>query len=140
MNNTWIEGRQKISFPSTWHCIKLDQHRYYKRISGRGIQCVDFLAVDPTWGLFLVEIKDYTQNANIPSIETHHNTLLTKKAGSIKLIHTVNAALRRQWYYRIIFLRLKWYRYCPAEWKTWHLAEEFIHENKVVVFGDFSAA
>lgn len=137
MNFTWTEGQQQVIFPSGWQCIKLDNHRYYKRISGKGIKCVDFLAVDPNWGLYLIELKDYPKEAQIPSIDSNHNTLLAKKAGSIKLIQTVNAALKRQWYYRVIYLKLKIYRLCPAEWHTWHLAEQCIEDNRFLVLGDF---
>lgn len=138
MRQTWIEGQQYVQFPSSWQCIKLDEHRYYKRISGRGIKCVDYLAIDPNWGLYLIELKDYPQKAKVPFKEEHQTTLLAKKAGSIKLIKTVNAALRRQWYYRLIFLRLKIYRICPDEWQVWYMAEKCIDERRLVVVGDFA--
>lgn len=140
MIHTWTEGQQQVTFPSGWQCIKLDDHRYYKRISGKGIKCVDFLAIDPNWGLYLIELKNYPKLAKIPSVKSSHSTLLNKKAGSIKLIRTVNAAFKRQWYYRVVFLKLKIYRLCPAEWHIWHLAEQYIDQNRLVVLGDFCHA
>lgn len=137
MSFFWIEGQQEVCFPNDWQCIKLDEHRYYKRISGQGIKCVDFLALHPSWGLYLIELKNYPKNTSLPTEEKHQSTLLIKKEGSIKLIKTVNAALRRQWFYRIFFLKLKILRFCPDEWLTWYQAEQFIKVNKVLVLGDF---
>jgi len=138
MPQQWIEGRQQVSFPYNWWVIKLDGHRYYKHISGMGIKCVDYLAIDPEWGLYLLELKDYPSKATIPSTDQHEHMLQLKLKGSLKLIKTVNAALRRQWYYRLIFLRLGIYRWCPQEWQTWKLAQDFVIEKKYLIIGDFA--
>lgn len=136
----WVEGHQLISFPNEWMIIKLDGHKYYKRISGLGVKAVDFIALDPDWGLYLIELKDYPTTATIPNYEAHGEMLNSKLKGSIRVIRTVNAALRRQWYYRLIFLRLGIHRWCPNEWRIWKLAEECIENERFVIIGDFSCA
>lgn len=134
---SWIEGQQSVGFPSSWYGIKLDEHRYYKRISGHGIKCVDYLIIDPDWGLYLIELKDYPKGVKVPLPKQHHTTLLAKREGSIKLIKAVNKAFRRQWYFRMVFLKLKLYSLCPSEWLIWHHAEECLIENRITVIGDF---
>jgi len=139
MYSEWIEGQQRISFPQTWQIIKLDEHKYYKRISGLGVKAVDFLAIDPDWGLYLIELKDYPAPAHIPTPEAQDKMLAEKLNGSIKLIKTANAALRRQWYYRYIFIKLKIYRWCPIEWQIWQKAEQYLKEGRYAIIGDFAS-
>ena len=55
----WKEGRQEIRFPKTWQVIKVDDHPFYRQVSGQGLKSVDFLALDPDWGLYFIELKDY---------------------------------------------------------------------------------
>lgn len=138
MSCKWIEGNQHITFPDEWKVIKLDGHRYYKRISGLGIKAVDFIAIDPDWGLFFIELKDYPALADVPTHSSQHRMLQSKLQGSIKLIKTVNKALGRQWYYRLIFLRLRIYKLCPYEWQIWKEAEECIAHDRYIIIGDFS--
>ena len=138
MYNSFIENKQIIQFGEDWGIIKLDEHRYYKRISGMGVKCVDFMALHADWGLFLIEIKDYTiyDDSELPSKEMLQNILASKKSGSIRLIKIVNQALQRKWYYRWIFQRLKWYKYCPREWIVWDNALTCVLENRITMIAE----
>lgn len=134
--NIQREGNQSIAFPSSWGVIKLDGHKYYRRISGLGIKAVDYIAVDAEWGLYLIELKDYSRhNTHLDPIALNLQ-LAQKKEGSIKVIKVINEALKRQLYYRIIFIRCKWYRLCPDEWLILYHAQKMIAQNKVYMLAD----
>lgn len=94
------------------------------------------MILDPTWGLYLVELKDYALRDTPVDSAALSTILEAKRNDSIQIIRVINKALRRQWYYRWIFLRLRWYHLCPSEWRTWHNAYICIEEGRVLFIGD----
>lgn len=129
------EARQFVRFPDNWRVIRLDQHRYYQRISGKGLKAVDFIAVDDDMGLILIELKDYHTD-QVPQEDVLEHTANRKLQDSIKVIRIVYQALYRQWYFRWIFLKWKWYRLCPEEWLVWRDAMSCIEEGNYLLLMD----
>lgn len=134
---SYTEGNQLISFPESWQILRLDQHRYYIRISGKGLKAVDFIAIDEQFGLVLIEIKDYS-TAALPKEPDLKQIAEQKRTDSIKVIQIIYQALYRQWFFRWIFLRFGWHRLCPEEWKIWAKAKECIDSGKHLFLMDIS--
>lgn len=129
MTNIFTESGQKINFPSDWWVVKLDEHRYYQRLSGQGLKAVDFLALHEDYGLILIELKNY-RGATIPSGLTE--TMEEKCTDTARIISVINRYLMRKLFYRIFFLRLKWYRVCDREWTFWAQAQECLDKDRVL--------
>ncbi|MEI6785935.1 MAG: hypothetical protein WCQ21_34040 [Verrucomicrobiota bacterium] len=69
------EGNLACDFPATWHATKYDDWAFYRNQFSnccndgqspiralRGTQAVDFLAVDTSQTLWLIELKDYRRH------------------------------------------------------------------------------
>lgn len=129
MTKIFTESDQTVSFPSDWWVIKLDEHRYYRRLSGQGLKAVDFLALHDDFGLMLIELKNY-HGRPVPA--DLGLTMEEKSADTARLIHIVNRYLQRKLYYRIFFSWLKWYRICDREWIFWYKAQQQIEKGNTV--------
>lgn len=122
----WEEGSQKILFPSTWQVVKVDQHPYYRQVSGQGLKSVDFLALDPEWGLYFIELKDYRHQLSVEEKADLQEVFEEKLEDSKLLIRSVYAMLHKKWYYKIC-LRYEWlYRLVPKRSKFWIEAYAYV--------------
>ena len=129
MANIYIESEQTIIFDDSWKVIAIDKHKYYRRLSGRNMKCVDFIAISNDWGLVMIELKNYHGKTPPKNL----SIIAKKKCRDTEtLIRVVNKYLSRQWYYRIFFKKLKWRRICNKEWALWSDALEYIDNGKVL--------
>lgn len=120
-------------FNEEWSVIKLDEHRYYKRLSGRGISGVDFLAVHPVYGLALIEMKDYTHGEfSIP--EDIDLIMISKKEDTIRLIRIIIKYYQRQFYFRLLTF-VGWDYLYPKEWIIWLNAKKHVDRDNLFFIG-----
>lgn len=127
----FIEREVEVIFGKEWTVIKLDEHKYYKRLSGLGLSGVDFMAVHATFGLALIEMKNYTKG--ISSISEELDLIMSsKKRDTIQLIKIVNKYYQKQLYFRILRL-IGWEYLYPDSWIIWLKAKEHL-DNKNFFF------
>ena len=115
----WEEGSQEIQFPSTWQVVKVDDHPFYRQVSGQGLKSVDFLALDPDWGLYFIELKDYRHRLSPEEKVDLEGVFEEKWEDSKLLIRSVYAMLYKKWYYRICLRYECLYRLVPKRSKFW---------------------
>ena len=129
----FIEREVEAIFNEEWTVIKLDEHRYYKRLSGLGISGVDFLAVHTVFGLALIELKNYT-DGKLSIHEDIDLIMIGKKNNTIRLIKIINKYYQRQIYFR--FSRwIGWDYLYPEEWNIWLKAKEHLDRENVFFLG-----
>ena len=130
---TFNERGVEATFDEDWTVIKLDEHRYYRRISGRGISGVDFIAVHQEFGLALIELKNYEKGSmSIP--ENIDDKMIDKKNDTIRLVHIIHKYYRRQAYFRILTW-IGWEYLYPSEWKIWIQAKRHIDSKNYFFLG-----
>lgn len=129
----FIEREVKAIFDEEWSVIKLDEHRYYKRLSGLGISGVDFLAVHPVFGLALIEMKNYTEGkASIPN--DIDQRMIGKKNNTIRLINIIYKYYQRQIYFRLLIF-IGWEYLYPQEWLIWLRAKKHLDKDNIFFLG-----
>ena len=129
----FTERDVNVLFDVDWRVIKLDEHRYYKRLSGQGIRGVDFMSVHPIFGLVLIELKSYTNGENsIP--EGLDGVMLEKQKDTLRLIRIINSYYQRQFYFRLL-KKMNWNYLYPDEWKIWIQADEHIKNGNFFFLG-----
>lgn len=133
INQIFVEREVKAIFDEEWKVIKLDNHRYYKRISGLGVKGVDFIAVHQTFGLALIEMKNYKGGEKTIPYDLD-DKMIKKKKGTIKLINTIHKYYQRQIYFRILtFIGLKFLY--PIEWHIWLDAKKHLDRSNIFFLG-----
>ena len=129
----FIEREVKAIFDEEWTVIKLDEHRYYKRLSGLGISGVDFMAVHPIFGLALIEMKNYTKGkTSIPN--DLDQIMIGKKNNTIRLINIICKYYQRQHYFRILRF-IGWEYLYPKDWLIWLSAKKHVDKENVFFLG-----
>jgi hypothetical protein len=129
----FIEREVKVIFDEGWSVIKLDEHRYYKRLSGLGFSGVDFLAVHPDFGLALIELKNYTEGkASKPN--DLDQKMIAKKNDAVRLINIIYKYFQRQLYFRIL-IYIGWEYLYPQEWLIWLRAKKHLDRDNVFFLG-----
>ena len=132
----WKEGRQEIRFPKTWQVIKVDDHPFYRQVSGQGLKSVDFLALDPDWGLYFIELKDYRHRLSPEEKVDLEGVFEEKLEDSKRLIRSIYAMLYKKWYYRLC-LRYQWlYPLVPNRSKVWIEAYACIKSGRILYLVD----
>ena len=132
-NKIFVERGVEVMFDHEWTVIKLDEHRYYKRVSGHGISGVDFMAVHQDLGLVLIEMKNYIKGYDsIPG--DIDEKMMEKRKDTLRLIKIVNTYFRRQWYFRFLTWMDVSYFY-PREWYIWMLAEKHVENENYLFIG-----
>lgn len=129
----FVEREVEAIFDKDWLVIKLDEHRYYKRLSGKGVRAVDFLAVHSEFGLVMIEMKNYLKGkTSIPSdIDL---VMLNKKKDTLRLISIINMYFKRQWYFRLItFIGIE--RLYPKDWLIWIYAKKHMDRGNYFFLG-----
>ena len=125
--HVFIEGGIEVTFDEEWTVVKLDQHRYYKSVSGQGVSGVDFMAVHPIFGLVLIEMKNYTNGqGSIP--KDLDIVMIKKKLDTIRLINIINAYYQRQKYFQLLTY-IGWEYLYPKEWKIWLQAKSHLDKG-----------
>lgn len=115
--NQFVERGLNVHFTDDWQVVKLDEHRYYKTLSGRGFKGVDFLAFHKQEGLYLIELKNYSDtNSDIP--ENLIDVMVEKQEDTLLLLTIINKYYCRQWSYRLIHF-LGWRKLYKVEWLLW---------------------
>lgn len=134
MRRHFNEGGLVFEFTDNYYVIKLDESRYYRHLSGRGLKCVDFLVVEPKEGLFLIECKDYTQYGGTAIPSNLEVVFEQKTKDSKQFVRVVYKYLRRKLYFRIIeFLGL--HQLMEDEWLAFKWAAKAIEQNQVFFIG-----
>lgn len=129
----FIERGIEVVFDQDWTVIKLDEHRYYKRISGHGISGVDFLAIHPEFGLALIEMKNYLKGkGSIP--ENIDSKMIAKKEDTIRLINVVYKYYQRQLYFKILIF-IGWEYLYPKDWRVWLSAKKHVDNGNYSFLG-----
>ena len=122
-----------MHFDKEWRVVKLDEHRFYSRLSGRGFKGVDFVALHGIYGVALIEFKNYSDSpADVP-----HDldiTMIEKQQDSIRLISIIDKYYRRKWYIRLA-LRFGWKWMVPKESKFWLALNEKIQQGNYFFIG-----
>jgi len=131
--NTFQESQQTVQFGEGWNVLAIDRHHYYQRVSGKGLKCVDFIALSPDMGLVLIELKNFGGRTIPEDLEDIHKQ---KTADAKRLIRIVNSYLERQLYYRVVFKFLGWTSLCPKEWQIWSEAQLAINNGKCISLMD----
>lgn len=120
----FLEREVEVVFDEEWKVFKLDEHRYYKNVSGRGVSAVDFMAVHPTFGLALIEMKNYKFGKDSIPMDLS-DKLIEKRNDSIRLINIIYKYYRRQWYFRVLTF-IGWTYLYPKDWEIWLLAKQHV--------------
>jgi hypothetical protein len=127
------EREVEVIFDDEWTVIKLDEHRYYRRISGQGIKGVDFLAVHENFGLVLIEMKNYKYGIeSIP--EDVDDRMIEKRKGTLRLINIIHHYYQRQIYFRLL-TSLGWRCLFPKEWSLWIQAKRHLDAQNFFFLG-----
>ena len=132
--NVFKEGRQIVKFGQHCKVIKLDNHRYYRYVSGRGFKGVDFLVMDANL-IFLIELKDY-RNGTHPSQNDIAAIFYEKCEDTLRLIEIIHKVLMRRWLIRFA-IRYQLTYLISSESSFWLKASELALEGRVVLLGNF---
>jgi hypothetical protein len=132
------EGDQEIQIPSTWQVVKLDEHPYYRQASGKySLKSMDYLILDPTWGVYLVELKDYDDiSLNAADKEELATTLDQKAADTKTLIRSIAHMHMRKPYYRWLWAVPLLRSLLPQRSTVWLEAAEMIEAGKCITLYD----
>lgn len=129
----FIERDVEVVFDDEWLVIKLDEHKYYKRVSGYGLRGVDFMALHVDFGVVFVEMKNYTEGKS--SIPFHlEGTMRSKRDDSVRLVRIVCAYFERQWYFRMLKV-LGLSVLFPEDWKIWIQAKKHLDQGRYFFLG-----
>jgi len=136
INHRFIERNTIVDFEDDWYVIKLDEHRYYKRVSGYGLKAVDFVATHPKIGVFLIELKDYEKGReSIP--ENIDLVMIEKQEDTLKLMRIIEKYYQRQFIYRL----MRWInndKLYPKDWRFWIYTFDHIKKGNYQFIGDIS--
>ena len=133
INQKYIERNVEVLFDDEWIVIKLDVHRYYKRVSGLGIKGVDFMAVHPIFGLSLIEMKNYANGKNSISDDLD-DVMISKRNDTIRLINIVYKYYDRQLYFKCLNF-IGWSYLYPKDWQIWIQAKEHLDKGNYFFLG-----
>lgn len=118
MSNTPHDERGiRILFDEEWQVVKLDEHRFYSRLSGRGFKGVDFVALHKDYGVALIEFKNYAD----PPVAVPSDldlVMIEKQEDTIRLIKIINKYYWRKWHIRLA-VRYDWKWMMSNESKLW---------------------
>jgi len=129
----FTEREVKVMFDHEWSVIKLDEHKYYQRVSGYGLRGVDFMAVHEDFGVVFIEMKNYTEGKlSIP--QNVEDLMQTKRDDSVRLVRIVYAYFERQWYFRIM-RSLGLSHFFPKDWKLWVQAKKHLDQKRYFFLG-----
>lgn len=129
------ESAIQFTFPSDWVVIKYDQHKFFRYLSGDGLKGVDFIGIDDSDDLFLMEVKHY-RNVNLadgihPAREVIKNPdavveeCIGKLNDSLRLIEVIQKYHLRKWWFRLL---AKWIQEIfpvlsrRRDWGFWRMA------------------
>ena len=133
MSQYYKESGLIFSFPKNWFIIKSDEHRFYRYLSGRGFKGVDFIAINHTGQLLLIEVKNYGDrfpaDGILPTTILVENTpayakkYIKKYEDTFRLINIVHQVYLRKYWFRKIALPLlkRWYhpKMLKVGWVFW---------------------
>ena len=129
----FIEREVELLFDTDWEVIKLDEHRYYKSLSGQGLKAVDFIAVHMEMGIAFIELKNYQQGKDSIPVELD-KVMKEKRDDSIRIITVINKYYQRQWYFKLLSW-IGWSALFPKEWKTWIDAQKHVDRGNYFFLG-----
>ncbi len=133
IQHNFTERDVEVIFDGEWDVIKLDKHKYYKRVSGLGISGVDFMAVHPEFGIALVEMKNYTKGKSSISVDLDIK-MKAKRDDSLRLINVVHKYFQRQLYFRVLNF-IGWKYLYPKEWNIWLQAKKHLDNDNYFFLG-----
>lgn len=100
-------------FDTTWIVQKYDEHPFYQAMSGKGLSAVDFVGIQQSGKLLLMEVKNYR---NRPEREVQRTfeklkgtkpliaaVLMEKATETIIGIQAISTYLHQKWWYHFIF-------------------------------------
>lgn len=125
-----------VSYSKDSKVIKLDNHRFYNYIKGRGFKSVDFLVID-SGILFLIELKNYINPRTIPSHELIASIFYQKCEDSLHLIEIVYKYYNRKWWYKLLVVKLHLTYLLSDETKILLEAHQLYRLQKVILLGNF---
>ncbi len=131
-----IESNLKVRFGNDARYVKLDEHRFYSYISGRGFKSVDFLVIDPEIGLVLVELKNFEKAKIMPSKSDLAQVFYEKCEDTLHLLEIINSYYKRKWWYKALG-RSYLINFLTSEIRFWHDAFELYESGKVILLGHF---
>lgn len=135
-HNQSQEGEQALQFGQGWRVLKVDEHPYYRYISGQGLKAVDYMALHPDWGLYLIELKDYRQPLTDEQRAALEVVLMAKVNDTKTLIRSVVSRYRKTWRYRYLIPRRHLHWIIPARSRIWIDAYDLIVQNRCVGLSD----
>jgi len=131
------ESGMRFHFPSDWLVRRYDQHTYFRGFSGYGLKGVDFVAVEPSGRLWLVEAKNFIPRQEFPviikSAAVLGAQLLQKAEDTVRGIAAVHAYRSRSFWYRWLFPHLHRLRWLSGEWLFWARAYRALSEEAQIV-------
>ena len=131
-------GNQMIAVEPDWYTIKVDDHPYYRQISGKGIAAVDLMICHPHRGLFLIELKDYQSPRSEIDGNRLYDALLAKRRGTLLLLDAVDHLQRSKWYYRLLLTIPGGARLLPYRSRVWRYAIDLYREGRIQMIADIS--
>ena len=135
--NIFIESGHVVDFGNEARVIKLDDHRYYSYVSGRGYKGVDFIVLDPMAGLILIELKNYIDAYNQPSESESASIFYQKCEDTLHLLEIIHAYFIKKWWVRILVYKWKLHFLLNKDDWIWLDAYDMYQAGKVVMIGDF---
>lgn len=133
----FLESGFLFTFAEDWNVIKFDEHRFYKRLSGRSFKGIDFAGVYKDETLYLIEVKNYKQYAHTVydvDVEMFCQEIVKKIKDSISLIQIIHLYYTRKWVYRAFFPIVRRYPFMQREWFFWTTLYDLCFNKEKVRF------
>lgn len=134
-NQKFREGSQNVFFDQFDRVIKLDQHRFYRYVSGRGFKGVDFLVLNPEIGIVLIELKNYI-NGHHPIEKEIASTFYQKCEDTLHLIEIVYKYYQKKWWIKILVNTFRFTFLLSKEDKFWIDAYQEYQVGRVLLLGN----
>jgi len=146
---TFTESGLVFTFPKNWSVIKSDDHRFYNYVSGTGLKSVDFIALDGTKHMYLIEVKNYKDRFEdngrtamepiLANPKDFTKKIIQKFEDSLQLIRVIHKYYRRKfWFRRIQSFTLQGLRKrtnIPTNWKYWLASHDILTgQEKSITF------
>lgn len=127
-----IESQYEIILEGD-HVIKFDEHRYFRKLSGKGYKGVDYLIINDDY-LYLIELKNFQQYKNTPRpSETEINAIFHQKCeDTLRVLELFEAYLNSSWIRRVLVMKYNWFFLGDVEWKLWAKALKHYKNNCVI--------
>lgn len=96
---TFYESEFVFEFDANWVVKKFDEQKVYRKLSGLGLKGVDFIGVNKSGALLLMEIKFYRQET--PENKEIAEVFSKKTSDTAKAIQLIKSYLVGKWWFSL---------------------------------------